>query len=43
MILELAVASKASCIVTGDKKHLIPLHPFRGIPILTPADFLKNF
>jgi uncharacterized protein len=43
MILELAVASKASCIITGDKKHLISLHPFRGIPILTPADFLKIF
>jgi uncharacterized protein len=43
MILELAVASKASYIITGDKKHLISLHPFRGIPILTPADFLKVF
>ncbi|MFM9838051.1 MAG: putative toxin-antitoxin system toxin component, PIN family [Cyclobacteriaceae bacterium] len=43
MILELAVAANASCIITGDKKHLISLHPFRGIPILTPADFLKVF
>jgi PIN domain len=38
MILELAIESNASCIITGDIKHLIPLHPFRGIPILTPAD-----
>lgn len=42
-VLELALASKASCIITGDKKHLIPLHPFRGIPIITPDDFLKRF
>jgi putative PIN family toxin of toxin-antitoxin system len=40
--LELAVASNASCIITGDKDLLI-LHPFRGIPILNAADFLNNF
>jgi len=43
MILELAVASQSSCIITGNKKHLLTLHPFRGIPILSPADFLKMF
>ena len=43
MVIELAVTSQASCIITGDKKHLITLHPFRGIPILSPADFLKMF
>jgi putative PIN family toxin of toxin-antitoxin system len=40
--LELAVASNASCIITGDKDLLV-LHPFRGIPILTAADFLNEF
>jgi len=40
--LELAVASNASCIITGDKDLLI-LHPFREIPILNAADFLNNF
>jgi putative PIN family toxin of toxin-antitoxin system len=40
--LELAVASNASCIITGDKDLLI-LHPFRGIPILNAVDFLNNF
>jgi putative PIN family toxin of toxin-antitoxin system len=40
--LELAVASNASCIITGDNDLLI-LHPFRGIPILNAADFLNNF
>lgn len=43
MILELAVASHASCIISGDKKHLLTLHPFRGIPILSASDFLKVF
>lgn len=40
--LELAVASDAACIISGDKDLLI-LHPFRGIPILNAADFLKHF
>ncbi len=43
MVLELAIASNASCIITGDKKHLIPLSPFRGIPIMRPDKFLKSF
>ncbi len=40
--LELAVASNASCIVTGDKDLLV-MHPFRENPILTPVDFLNIF
>jgi putative PIN family toxin of toxin-antitoxin system len=40
--LELAVSVNASCIITGDKDLLI-LNPFRGIPILTAADFLNIF
>lgn len=41
-ILELAVSGKADYIISGDKKHLLPLKRFRGIPILSPADFLKH-
>jgi hypothetical protein len=37
--LELAVSGKAICIVSGDTDLLV-LHPFRGIPILTPREFL---
>jgi len=37
--LELAVNGKADVIVSGDNDLLV-LHPFRGIPILTPAAFL---
>ncbi len=37
--LEVAVCGQASCVVTGDA-DLLALHPFRGIPILSPAQFL---
>ncbi len=37
--LEAAVAAEADCIVSGDTDLLV-LHPFRGILILTPRDFL---
>ena len=37
--LELAVDGNADYIVTGDADLLV-LHPFRGIQILTPKDFL---
>jgi len=40
--LELAIAAKASCIITGDDDLLI-LHPFREIPILNASDFLNTF
>ena len=39
-VLEAAVVGAADCIVTGDRDLLV-LHPFRGIPIVTPAAFLK--
>jgi len=42
MILECALAGEAGCIVSGDKKHLLPLREFRGIAIVTPADFLRR-
>ena len=38
LILELAVDGNADFIVTGDADLLV-LNPFRGIRILTPADF----
>lgn len=40
--LEVAVAAKASCIITGDNDLLV-LNPFRNIPILNPSDFLIRF
>jgi len=42
MFLELAKTCEAVAIVSGDPDLLL-LHPFKGIPILSPADFLKKF
>jgi uncharacterized protein len=39
--LELAVNGKADVIISGDA-DLLSLHPFRGIPIETPAAFLRR-
>ncbi|MCA9498237.1 MAG: putative toxin-antitoxin system toxin component, PIN family [Nitrospirales bacterium] len=39
-ILEVAINGQAQVIVTGDEDLLV-LNPFRGIPIMNPADFLK--
>lgn len=40
--LELALSGEASHIVSGDQDLLV-LHPFRGVPILTPRAFLELF
>ena len=40
-ILELAVDGAASVIVTGDS-DLLQLHPFQGIAIVSPRDFLPS-
>ncbi|OSM03948.1 putative toxin-antitoxin system toxin component, PIN family [Magnetofaba australis] len=37
--LELAVNGAAECLVTGDADLLV-LHPFRGVQILSPRQFL---
>jgi putative PIN family toxin of toxin-antitoxin system len=39
--LELAVSGRASHIVSGDG-DLLALHPFRGIAVVTPQDFLTS-
>ena len=39
--LELAISGNATHIITGDD-DLLDLHPFRNIPILTPAVFLER-
>jgi putative PIN family toxin of toxin-antitoxin system len=39
--LELAISGKANYIVSGDNDLLV-LNPFRGIPILTPREFLNS-
>jgi len=42
MILECALAAEVDYIVSGDKKHLLPLRRFRGIPIVSPSEFLRR-
>ncbi|GBF81697.1 putative toxin-antitoxin system toxin component, PIN family [Aphanothece sacrum] len=39
IILECAIMSKANYIVTGDKKHLLPLKNYQGIAIINAAEF----
>jgi len=39
--IEVAVHGRADAIVTGDE-DLLALHPFRGIEILTPGDYLAR-
>ncbi len=41
LILELAVNGDASCIVTGDA-DLLALHPFSGVQIVTPSEYLQS-
>lgn len=39
--LELSVSGHADVLVTGDE-DLLALNPSRGIPIITPADFVRG-
>jgi uncharacterized protein len=38
--LALAAAARADVIVSSDVHHLLSMHPWRGIPILSPSDYL---
>ena len=40
-VLECAFIGHATHIVSGDRKHLLPLGHFRGISIVSPAEFLR--
>jgi uncharacterized protein len=42
-ILECALSAKAHFLISGDKKHLLPLKQFKGIQILSPSDFIRDF
>ncbi len=41
-ILECAVQGKVDYLITGDAKHLQPLKEYKGIKVLSPADFLTK-
>lgn len=40
-VLECAVVANATHIVSGDRKHLLTLGTYRGIHIISPAEFLR--
>lgn len=40
--LALALAAEADVVVSSDE-DLLMLHPWRGIPVVTPAEFLSRF
>ncbi|MBX9625189.1 MAG: putative toxin-antitoxin system toxin component, PIN family [Gemmataceae bacterium] len=40
--LELAVSGRATHVISGDADLLV-LNPFRGVPVVTPHDFLGQF
>lgn len=40
-VLECAIEARANYIISGDEKHLQPLGEFRGIPIVSPREFLE--
>ncbi|MEN0058555.1 MAG: putative toxin-antitoxin system toxin component, PIN family [Bdellovibrio sp.] len=42
LVLELALIGGCDVLVTGDKKHLLPLGSFRGIQIEPPSKFLER-
>ena len=39
-VLDVALNGQATCIITGDQ-DLLELHPYQGMSILTPRDFLS--
>jgi len=42
-ILECAIEGRVQYLISGDRKHLLPLKEYQGTKILSPAEFLKIF
>ena len=40
-ILECAIEGRAQYLISGDKKHLLPLKEYQMTKILSPAEFLR--
>jgi len=41
-ILECAVEAKVEYLISGDRKHLLPLREYQGVKILSPAEFMHT-
>ena len=42
-ILECALEGEADYIVSGDKRHILPLKEYEGIEVLSAAEVLNNY
>lgn len=42
-ILECAIEGRVQYLISGDRKHLLPLKEYQGAKILSPEEFLKLF
>jgi len=42
-IVECGLEGKAQVIVSGDKKHLLPLKEYQDIKIVSPTEFLREW
>ncbi len=42
-ILECALEGRVQYIISGDKRHILPLKEYEGIKILSPTEFLRLF
>lgn len=42
LVLDLALTGSCNVLVSGDRKHLLPLSPFHGMIIEPPSAFLKR-
>ncbi len=42
LVLEVALAGGCDVLVTGDRRHLLPLSPFQGMIIEPPSKFLAR-
>ena len=40
-ILECAIEGKVQYLISGDRKHLLPLKEYQATKIISPSDFLK--
>ena len=43
MFLSLAVGAMACALVSGDKRDLIKMNPYKGIPIITMREFVEGY
>ena len=43
LVLETAILGKAKYLVTGDRKHLLPIKNYRNVKIVEPTAFLRTF